>query len=263
MHLRYVLLGVLLIVFAFASVFVSLKSLTNFVGNGGGATEFAMRPNQTFYYNFAINKTSILIASYAATANLSAYYLVNSTAFAQLEPEAKANQSLLPTAESLEGKGVVEIVLGSAGGAFPATSNVSTLSGTPIYAVPNSTVQPGAYYAIFTSSAASKNTTTIVFKAEGVSTAPTTAPSIGSSFELGSLGGVILFLLGIFFIVWGFFKRQPGEQPKKITFLPPKTKEQEAKDKRSEAAEVERLYAGIGAKPRAKPKAAKRRKTRK
>jgi hypothetical protein len=216
---RLTIIGIALLLFSILLIYtVSLSTL-----NSAAVNSFFIAPHNAIAIPFTLSSSTVFSSLYYATnsTNVSSY-LMNSSAFAHVEPYLASNQLLNETIKQ-EGAGVYQINYLNASGIFP---NRDSYAKPPSYYYNGTDVfGNGTYYDVFQNSG---GTNTTVHYSSG---------SVQLSANSPSTSHILLYMISSFMFIAGICI---------IGYSIIVKKDDKPKDSEAEKIEVDSLYSKFG-----------------
>ncbi len=227
MDKKIFLIGVVSLILGIIILFSVPGSLVKFTYNNQTAS---LSPHSTHFVQFVMPDNGILFMYYNST-NSTNIVLMNESAYSMLSSSV-ASGSLLQQAESLEGKGVMDIAANTTALLYPSQGSSPK---SVIYQSPNITITPaGTYYL------AIQNNEGYAVQAMANMMLSSDITQAALPFAIFGISVLVLVVGGIIVALWGIIRKRPGEPPVATT----------------SDAEVERLYSKLDksqGKPPARP----------
>lgn len=269
---RLTIVGIVFILVGLGIFYAGSVGFENSLANNTVQYSIALGPHSTENLSFGLQNSTILIVAYHTENNIPiAFYLMNESAF--LQAGSSSSNTLMGSYESLKGKGVFEIINGSALGVFPYQN--SSILTYPDYEYNGTGIlSNGTYYSVFQNTG---NLTTVV-QYSTIKKLQLTAdnPFIYSNLIYDGTAGII-FLLGLGIVGYSLFAKKDDKnddaQKENIDAMYAKYSEKperKVKDKQmkvqsenTNTKEIDDLYAKYSEKTRHKGKGGKKIKKKK
>lgn len=198
---RLTIFGIILVLIGIGIFYSGSVGFENNLSNNTVQYSIALTPHSAENLSFGINNSTILIIAYHTENDVPVtFFLMNESAFMQ-EGQNLSSNALISRSESLEGKGVFEILNNSSFGLFPY-QNPSALT-PPDYEYNGTDIlNNGTYYSVFQNGG---NLTTIVYYStvKRIQLAANN-PLIYSNIIYDGTGGIVL-LVGLGIIGYSIF----------------------------------------------------------